>query len=61
MLKVTITWHGSGRPTIHTALRDRLGREPTQCELIAEVKRILEECHTERATAGKLPHQRKRG
>lgn len=44
--------------TIYTALREKLGREPTRAELCAEVRRILEEGTIERAEAGKLKHQR---
>lgn len=49
------------RQTIWQALADKLGREPTHAEACAEVKRILEESTIERAEAGKLKHQRKRG
>lgn len=31
------------KPTIYEALRDKLGREPTNAELKEEVKRILSE------------------
>jgi hypothetical protein len=48
------------KPTIYEVLRDKLGREPTHAELCADVRRILEEGLVERATRGKLPHQRKR-
>lgn len=47
-------------PTIYEALRAKLGREPTNAELCADVRRILDDCTRERAEAGKLPHQRKR-
>ena len=52
------------QPTIHEALKTKLGREPSHTETVAEVRRILQEA-TERtmivrAGAGKLPHQRKR-
>lgn len=50
----------SRKPTIYEVLRDRLQREPTHNELCAEVKRILTAGLVERATAGKLSHQRKR-
>lgn len=46
--------------TIYEALRAKLGREPTNAELKADVERILLEGVMERAEAGKLPHQRKR-
>lgn len=45
-------------PTIHQALRARLGREPTHRELVAEVRRILNEALIERAERGQLAHQR---
>ena len=45
------------KPTIYEALRTKLGREPTEAELIADVKRILAESTIERAMDGKLPHQ----
>jgi hypothetical protein len=48
------------KPTIYEALWRKLGREPTNAELIADVKRILREAHLERASQGKLPHQRRR-
>lgn len=47
------------KPTIYEALREKLGREPSHNELVADVRRILEESLIERATAGKLPHQRR--
>jgi hypothetical protein len=47
------------RPTIYETLRVKLGREPTHAELVADVKRILEECLIDRATRGKLQHQRR--
>ena len=47
------------KPTIHAALRARLGREPTHRELVAEVKRILNDALIERAEAGKIAHQRR--
>lgn len=45
--------------TIWDALAAKLGRQPTNAEATAEVKRILAEGYVERATLGKLPHQRK--
>ena len=38
------------RPTIYEALKARLGREPSHRELVAEVRRILEEAAIERAS-----------
>lgn len=52
------------KPTIWEALAARLGREPTNAEANAEVRRILREGHEAdliaRAERGTLPHQRKR-
>lgn len=48
------------KPTIYEALRAKLGREPTNAELKADVERILDEALVEQAEAGKLRHQRKR-
>ena len=47
------------KPTIHEALREKLGREPTNSELKADVDRIKQEGLAEAATQGKLRHQRK--
>ena len=46
--------------TIYEALKIKLGREPTNAEIKADMDRISEEGLIERATAGKLPHQRRR-
>ncbi len=46
------------KPTIYEALAAKLGREPTNAELSADVRRILSEATIERATVGKLQHQR---
>jgi hypothetical protein len=46
--------------TIYTALKQKLGREPTNAEIKAEVQRIKTEALIEAATAGKLAWQRKR-
>jgi hypothetical protein len=52
------------KPTIWEALAARLGREPTNAEANAEVRRILREGHDAdliaRAERGALPHQRNR-
>ncbi len=47
------------KPTIYEALKTKLGREPTNAELKAEVRRILDEGLIEMAQKGRLPHQRK--
>lgn len=48
------------KPTIYEALKAKLGREPTNAELKADVRRIMAESLVERAEQGKLAHQRKR-
>ena len=48
------------KPTIYEALRDKLGREPTNAELKSDVERIKSEALVDVATAGKLRHQRRR-
>jgi hypothetical protein len=46
--------------TIYQALCDKLGREPTNEEVKADVRRIMEEALVEVAQAGRLAHQRRR-
>ena len=46
--------------TIYEALKAKLGREPTNAELRAEVQRIKEAVFVEAAGRGKLPHQRRK-
>lgn len=46
--------------TIYEALRNKLGREPTNAEIKADVQRILTEALVERAERGKLSHQRRK-
>ena len=46
------------KPTIYEALAEKLGREPTNAELRADVNRILVEGAQERAAKGKISHQR---
>jgi hypothetical protein len=55
---VNITWTNNNPDTIWNRLAARLGREPTNDEAKAEVRRILTESLIDRAEAGKLPHQR---
>lgn len=58
--RLVTTWHNAGPHTIWGQLAKRLGREPTNAEAADEVRRILSECTVNAATAGKLPHQRRR-
>lgn len=60
MIKVIISWHNSNPDAIANRLAAKLGREPTRTELCDDVKRILSEATIDLATAGKLPHQRRR-
>lgn len=46
--------------TIYEALKVKLGREPTNAELRADVERIKEDVLIELAGKGKLAFQRKR-
>jgi hypothetical protein len=48
------------KPTIYEALATKLGREPADAELRADVDRIKREAVEGLARAGKLPWQRKR-
>lgn len=48
------------KPTIYEALKAKLGREPTNAELKADVQRIKTEALVEMADKGKLAHQRGR-
>lgn len=48
------------KPTIYEALHKKLGREPSNAELKADVQRILTEGTQEMASKGKLRHQRRR-
>jgi len=54
----TITWHNEDPNTIWNKLAARLGRQPTNAEATAEVRRILEENTADMATRGKLKFQR---
>lgn len=62
-VKVIVDWEV--RPgSIWACLAEKLGREPTRQEAADEVRRILREASetalVERATQGRLPHQRRR-
>jgi hypothetical protein len=48
------------KPTIYEALKEKLGREPSNDELKAEVQRIKDEGYVMAATQGKLRHQKSR-
>ena len=60
MFQVNVTFTNKNPNTIWNKLAARLGREPTNAEAKAEVRRILDEGMVERASAGKLPYQRNR-
>lgn len=57
---VRTTWTNNNPDTIWNKLAVKLGREPTNAEAIAEVRRIMSAVQVELADAGKLPFQRKR-
>lgn len=59
-IRVTTTWTNNNPDTIWNKLAAKLGREPTNAEAAAEMKRILSEVTVERAMQGKLSHQRGR-
>jgi hypothetical protein len=46
--------------TIYETLKSKLGRQPLNSELKAEVKRIISEAYLELAEKSRLPHQRRR-
>ena len=50
-VKVTITWHSAGPHTIWDKLAARIGRQPTNEEAAAEVRRILAEARMPRSDA----------
>lgn len=56
-IAVTTTWHNAGPHTIWGKLAAKLGREPTDAETAAEVRRILEAAN-ERETG--VAHRRGR-
>lgn len=55
---VTVTWRNDNPNTIANVLARKLGREPTNAELAADVRRILNDGLIELAGHGKLKHQR---
>ena len=46
------------KPTIYEVLKEKLGREPSNAELKADVQRIKDDVLVELATKGKLKFQR---
>lgn len=58
MIRVSITWTNNNPDTIWNRLAAKLGREPTNAEAEAEVKRILSAVTVDMAAQGRLPHQR---
>ena len=46
-MNITTTWHNSNPDTIWNRLAAKLGRSPTDAEVIAEVRRILAEAHAQ--------------
>lgn len=59
-VQVNVSVFNGNPDTVWNRLAARLGREPTNAEARAEVRRILDEAHCERAEAGKLSHQKRR-
>jgi len=47
-MKITVTWTNNNPNTIWNRLAAKLGREPTDAEAVAEVKRIMAEGREER-------------
>ena len=46
------------KPTIYEVLKEKLGREPSNAELKADVQRIKDDVLVELASKGKLKFQR---
>lgn len=59
-IRVNVTFTNGNPATIWNKLAVKLGREPTNAEASAEVRRILEEAMCDRATKGRLAFQRRR-
>jgi hypothetical protein len=59
-MRITTTWTNKNPDTIWNRLAAKLGREPTNAEAEAEVRRILDASMVTRAEKGKLKHQRNR-
>ncbi len=58
-MRVTITFENANPGTIWNKLAERLGRQPTNAEAAAEVRRILDEDMCDRAERGQLTFQRR--
>ena len=56
--KVTTSWHNSNPDTIYNKLATKLGRQPTNQEVKAELNRIISEVQIDMAGKGKLKFQR---
>ena len=59
-MRITTTWTNNNPNTIWNRLAAKLGREPTNAEAEAEVKRIMTQALIDTAEKGKFPHQRNR-
>lgn len=46
-MKITTTWHNANPDTIWARLAAKLGRSPTDAEVIAEVRRVLAEARAQ--------------
>ena len=58
-MQITTTWTNDNPNTIWNRLAVKLGRQPTDAEATAEVKRILSEGLVDMADKGRLRHQRR--
>jgi hypothetical protein len=59
-MHIKTTWTNNNPDTIWNRLAAKLGRQPTNAEAEAEVKRIMTQALIDVAEQGKLAHQRKR-
>ena len=57
---IQTTWTNDNPDTIYNRLATKLGREPSNAELIADVRRIKSEVQVDLAGKGKLAWQRRR-
>lgn len=57
-MRITITWRNDNPNTIYNVLARKLGREPTNAEVFAELDRITSEVQADLAAAGRLRFQR---